>query len=263
MIKLITTDLDGTLVDDLKRIPEDFWEVQKKLEERGILFAVASGRQYYSLADKFDSIKDNILFLAENGAYVKYKNEEIHVDPMSKSAANQLIETARKIEGAFPVLCGRKSAYIENTNEDFLKEIGNFYKKFEIIEDLKRVEDVVFKVTLCDFMDAERNSYLYYKDYEKDYKIAVGGKIWLDISNPNADKGNAIKKIQEKFGITFEETVVFGDFLNDLEMMKVAHYSYAMKNAHPEIIKASRFVTEFDNNNNGVLKTIKKLLLPE
>ena len=144
-----------------------------------------------------------------------------------------------------------------------MKEIGNFYKKFEIVEDLKRVEDVVFKVTLCDFMDAERNSYLYYKDYEKDYKIAVGGKIWLDISNPNADKGNAIKKIQEKFGITFEETVVFGDFLNDLEMMKVAHYSYAMKNAHPEIIKASSFVTEFDNNNNGVLKTIKKLLLLE
>src|SRR5487761_1996750 len=121
MIRLITTDLDGTLVDDLKRIPEDFWEVQKKLEERGILFAVASGRQYYSLADKFESIKDNILFSAEN----------------------QFVETARKIKGAFPVLCGRKSAYIENTNEDFLKEIGSFYKTFEIVEDLKRVEDVV------------------------------------------------------------------------------------------------------------------------
>ena len=53
--------------------------------------------------------------------------------------------------------------------------------------------------------------------------------------------------------------MVFGDYLNDLEMMQNAKYSYAMKNAHPEIIKVSNFVTKYDNNENGVVRTIREL----
>ena len=53
--------------------------------------------------------------------------------------------------------------------------------------------------------------------------------------------------------------MAFGDFLNDYEMMEVAGHSYAMKNAHPEIKKISRYITEFDNDNNGVVDTIQKV----
>ena len=67
--------------------------------------------------------------------------------------------------------------------------------------------------------------------------------------------------IQDKFTISANETLVFGDFLNDKEMLEQARFSFAMKNAHPELIEVARFVTEFDNNHNGVVETIRKVCL--
>ena len=90
--------------------------------------------------------------------------------------------------------------------------------------------------------------------------MAVAGAIWLDITNATASKGNAIKAIQEKLKVLPEETLVFGDYLNDLDMIENAGYSYAMKNAHPQILKAAKYITELDNNHFGVTHTIKQLL---
>ena len=261
MIKLIITDLDGTLLDDNKNIPPDFWDMHRKLVDKGILFAVASGRQYYNLLDRFWPIRDNTLFIAENGAFVNYRGEELHQSPLAKTSANKLIEIGRGINGAYVILCGKKSAYIESTNDAFLSISRGYFKHLEIVEDLTQVEDIMLKVTLWDFIDSETNSYPHYKSLAHDFKIAVAGKTWLDISSIKADKGAAILKIQDQFGISFNETLVFGDFLNDLEMMHVAKYNYAMKNAHPLILQASGFVTEFDNNQNGVIETIRKLKL--
>ena len=64
-----------------------------------------------------------------------------------------------------------------------------------------------------------------------------------------------------KLGITKEETMAFGDYLNDYEMLQESGLSYAMKNSHPDLLKVARFVTEYDNNNNGVVETIRKVLI--
>ncbi|MFO7720710.1 MAG: HAD hydrolase family protein, partial [Gillisia sp.] len=89
--------------------------------------------------------------------------------------------------------------------------------------------------------------------------VAIAANIFLDITSLTANKGNAIKGIQKELNISPDETLVFGDYLNDLEMMQNTKNSYAMKNARPEIIGASCFITLFDNNENGVLKTIAQL----
>lgn len=263
MIKLVVSDMDGTLLDDHKNLPADFFEVINRLQQKDILFCVASGRQYYTLLEEFYDIRDSIVFCAENGTYVVYKNNVIHSDIMDKSAALPLIEIGRKINNAFLVLCCKGGAYVENTNVDFLNEVRKYYKKLEIVDDLTQVDDQILKVTLCDFGDSEKNSYTYYNHVESDFKVAISGKIWLDITNLSANKGAAIQKLQKDFNISFDETLVFGDFLNDLDMMKNAKFSYAMKNSHPEILEAASFVTEFSNNESGVTKTIKKLCFPE
>jgi hydroxymethylpyrimidine pyrophosphatase-like HAD family hydrolase len=81
----------------------------------------------------------------------------------------------------------------------------------------------------------------------------------LDISNLNSNKGTAIKFLQEKMNITPEQTMVFGDYLNDLEMLEAATFSFAMKNAHEEVKKTARFMTE-NNSNLGVEKIIEQVL---
>ena len=82
----------------------------------------------------------------------------------------------------------------------------------------------------------------------------------MDITNIKSSKGNAVALVQQKLGITPEETLVFGDYYNDLTMFDKAYYSYAMKNAPYDVKSHARFVTNYENGENGVIRTIKELL---
>ena len=260
MIKLVITDMDGTLLDDNHKINDEFWEVFEKLKEKGIYFASASGRQYYNLLKNLERIKDDIYFVAENGTYMVHRGEELFINSLPMDDARKLITKARRVESADIVLCGKKSAYVESNNTRFIEEVEKYYDRYEVVEDLLEVEDDVLKVTLCDFTGAEKNSHPHFTDYEKNYKITVSGSIWLDIVNKDANKGVAIEKLQEMLGVSPKETVAFGDYLNDVEMLSDAYYSYAMENAHPELKKSARFIAK-SNNENGVVEKIKELIL--
>lgn len=260
-IKLIVTDLDGTLFNSNHQLPFDFWQVAQQLQQQNITLAIASGRQFYNIITIFDKIKERTVFLAENGTYAYYKGKELFVNPLLKAAAVQFIKIGRTVKDAFVIVCGKESAYVESDNEKFLSEARKYYTRLKIVSDLTQVNDTILKVTMCDFNDVPNNSYLYFKEFEFQYKVAISGAIWLDITNFSANKGVAVKTIQQQLGISYDETMVFGDFLNDLEMMQTAKYSYAMKNAHPEIIQAAGFITDLDNNNCGVTHTINQEIL--
>lgn len=260
-IKLIVSDLDGTLLDSNHNLPTDFWEIEQQLADKNILFAIASGRQLFNIISLFDRIKERTLFLAENGTFAYYKGEELFINDLPKPNAIEFIKIGRTVKDGYVILCGKKSAYVENTDERFLTEVRKYYTKLQIVDDLTQVDDVVLKVTICDFNDVPTNSYLYFKEFENDFKVAISGLIWLDVTSFTANKGVAIEIIQKKLAISKEETMVFGDFLNDLEMMETAEFSFAMKNAHKDIIEISNYTTDFDNNTNGVTQTIEKYLL--
>lgn len=261
MIKLVVTDMDGTLLSDKKEIHPSFWRMHQQLMERGIVFSVASGRQIYSLEATFADIKQGTLFIAENGTYVRYNGEDVYLNSLDTSHLPQLIATARQLQGAEMVLCCKNSAYIEQRDPAFVKEVSKYYHHLKVVDDLNKVDDTPLKVAIYDYIGAEINSFPAFGAFMNAYKITVSGHEWLDITNTTANKGTAIERAQKKLGILKEETMAFGDFLNDREMMQAAGHSFAMKNAHPEILKISRFVTEKDNNNNGVVDTIQKKLI--
>ena len=258
MIKLIITDLDGTLLNDNKQIPLEFWRVEQELRSKGIQWILASGRQYYTIKEQFSTIIDYVYILAENGAFVMKGDDEIHIDPMDRELANKLIIKGREVTDAWPVLCGRDSAYIENDNKSLLKEVHKYYKRLKIVDDLTKVDDLVLKLTLCDFKGAQENSFHYFTDLNWNCRIAVAGEIWLDMTNLDANKGTALKKIMDHSGIKPNEVMAFGDYMNDYDMIKIAHHSYAMKNSHPDLIEAARNITYHDNNNDGVIHELKE-----
>ena len=255
--------MDGTLLNDQHEIHPDFWKIEEELNKKGIMFSVASGRQYYNLESKFERIKERMLFFAENGTYVLHKGKELYVNSMDAQAARKFIEIGRKLEDTQIILCGKESAYVEYNDEEFIREIKQYYERLIVVKDLQQVEDTILKVTICDYRGVEENSYHSFKSFENEFKVAIAANIFLDITSLTANKGNAIKGIQKALNISPDETLVFGDYLNDLEMMQNTTNSYAMKNAHSEIIAASKFITIFDNNENGVLKTIAQLGLLE
>ena len=260
MIKLIVTDLDGTLLNSHHEIPADFWALEEKLRSKNIQLAIASGRQYYNIEALFEPIKEHILILAENGTFVKQNDKELFVNEMNIDEARKFIEIGRKIPNSYMILCGKNAAYVDNPEKDFFNTVHQYMERLVVVPDLMQVEDTILKVTVCDFDNAERNSYPHFIPYINQYKVAVAGHFFIDITPMNSNKGEAVKRTQELYNIGYEETMVFGDMLNDLEMMQAAQYSFAMKNAHPQIKETAQNITEFDNNEDGVVREIQRFL---
>ena len=260
MIKLIVSDMDGTLLDDNKKLHDDFWDTFYKLKEKGIYFVPASGRQYFNIYEYFKRIKEGLIILAENGSYIVEDGKELYSKCLERKDALELIEASRKIPTANVIFCGKKKAYLEKNIPEFIKEVEKYYTAYEIVEDITKVEDEPLKITICDLTGAEKNSYPFLEKYNKDFKVAVSGFIWIDITHKDSNKGIGLSVLQKKLGITKEETIVFGDYLNDWELMQQGKYNFAMENAHPELKKIAAY-NGGDNNDSGVVKSIKKYVL--
>lgn len=259
-IKLIVADMDGTLLNSQNEIHPEFYPTFEKLKEKNILFAIASGRQYFNLLERFDALKNDIIFMAENGSYVLHKNKQILLSSLERETAMKLLDVSRTLKHAYRIVCGAKFAYIEQNESEFIEQVEKYYKRYKIVDDLKQIDDDILKITICDLTGTKDNNSSAFAEFENDLLIAISGKIWLDISTKIANKGYAVKKTQEIFNISPEETMVFGDYLNDLQLMDSAFYSFAMENAHPEIKKTARFRAK-SNDENGVVEGIKEFVL--
>jgi len=263
-IRLIAADMDGTLLDDDNELHEHFWPLVHELNRLGILFCPASGRQYYNLRERFADIADEIVFIAENGTYVVRQGREVSSDCLKWSDARRLVSTMRETVAtgvdAGVVVCGKRSAYIERSDSRFRAEIDRYYARLEVVDDLLAVsDDDVLKVSVFDFGSAEVTTAPGLAGFHQTHLVTVSSAHWVDITSLTANKGGAIRHLQEAFDITPAQTMVFGDFLNDLEMMDAADYSFAMDNAHPLLRERARYVAP-PNRENGVVRTISSVL---
>lgn len=255
-IKLIATDMDGTLLDPNHQLNELFFPTFKRLQEHGVVFSVASGRQLYNLQKQVSEISESVYFVAENGSFVVYQDEELLVESLDPEFARDLVRIGREIPESYLIICGKKKAYVENNDPEFLEELQLYFERFELVDDLLNIEDDEFlKFTVANLKGTEEFVYPHFKHLEENAQVKISGKIWLDISHKNANKGRAIRVLQDRFGISKDETMVFGDFLNDLEMLQEAKYSFAMKNAHPSVIEIANFKAA-GNDENGVVKIL-------
>ena len=262
-IRLIVTDMDGTLLDDAKRMPEGLWPVLAQLRERGVVFSPASGRQYATLAEQFAGAEQGMVFIAENGAYVVRDGAELSADPLPAADVVRLVTSVRQLaargQDVGVVVCGKRSAYIERSDEPFLAEVRKYYVRHRLVEDVAAVDDDVIKVAVFDFGSVEAATAPALAPFTATHRVVVSGEHWVDVMNSTADKGAAVRRLQQALGITPAQTLVFGDYLNDLGMLDAAEWSFAMANAHPEVARRARHRAP-SNNDNGVLRTIARLL---
>ncbi len=258
MIKLIAADMDGTLLDSQKRLPPDLFDVLGKLRERGVRFAVASGRQYYNLVKQFPGMENEILFLCENGTMIFDKGAPIFLEPMEKRDWQALVKQLREIPGACPILCCPDTAYCEDFGAEFAENASMYYEKLKYVDDLLKVEANVCKIAVYDLKDAETNSYpAMKKAAEGRFQVTLSGERWIDIMG-ESNKGTALTALEKLCGVSPEETMAFGDYLNDTQMMRACFTSCAMENAHPDLKKLARFWVP-SNDENGVIRTIRRM----
>ncbi|MBJ2176375.1 HAD family phosphatase [Aureibaculum sp. A20] len=258
-VKLVVTDMDGTLLNANHEVSPRFFSLYQELKGY-IHFVAASGRQYQSMTAKLETIKDDITIIAENGGIAMQGNTEIMLTHLPDEKIQHLIPLIRQIVGGYIVLCGKKRAYIETEDQSFISLFDEFYNTYEIVKDLTEVtDDDILKIAVYHFNSSETFLYPKLQHLERELKIKVSGQNWLDISDLNANKGYALSHLQQSMGVTKAETMVFGDYNNDLEMLALAHFSYAMENAHPNVKEVANFLTK-SNLEQGVEIVLEQLL---
>lgn len=258
-IRLVVTDMDGTLLNSRHEVSERFFELQAALQQKGIRFAAASGRQYQSIANKLERIEEQMIFIAENGGLVRYRGKELLSTPLDKGLSREVLKVLSTVEGAHSVLCGKQQAYLEDPGPAFLKHLKEYYTSYEIIESLQGFEGEIMKIAVYHFDNSEAYIYPAVQPFEDRLKVKVSGRNWVDLSDQKAHKGHALQLVQEVLGIGPEQTMAFGDYNNDLEMLERAAFSFAMENAHPNVKRVARFTTS-SNEKGGVEQVLEDLL---
>lgn len=257
-IALVACDMDGTLLDEHSKLVPEFWPLLQQLTDLGILFVPASGRGYGALADMFPPAE--LGFIAENGNLVMLKGEEVFSAALDASAVRQALGILRGVGGRNfgAVYCGKSQAYTERTDHAFLAEAGKYYTSLVSVPDLADIRDDCLKIAIFDF-ESSVPIFEALSPLEKDNQVVLSGPNWVDVMRAGVDKGTGLNVLQEVLGVTPEQTVVFGDFHNDLPMFDHAAHAFAVENGHPDVREAADWVIP-PNTQGGVLQVLSAVV---
>lgn len=262
MIKLVATDLDGTLLPPHEGVPEVTFEIIEKLYKKGVIFCAASGRQLPNLKLMFEPVLDKIAIIAENGGMVYYKGEVIYSNPTPADKILYALKIIDKEEGLHPLLSCSDCAYYQSGNEQFIDTVNASYSSAKRVDNLAAVTEfaTVYKISVWDEKPpCATHGGIILPPKIKELRTMVSGYDWLDVCVLNANKGEALKALMQRLDVSSDEVEAFGDHMNDLEMLQVCGHPYVTANAFAGL-KEKIKNTVPSNKDHGVIQKLKELL---
>ena len=285
MIKLIASDMDGTLLNSDHKIPKENIELIKFAQKNGIQFVVATGRAYYEALPALndESIKCDVISF--NGGIIYDKNGNIiNITPMKLKDLYYTIEILKSLEISYQLYTKNTiytnsietdiTAYIdlirangEEPNEQHLRQEARNRLALGHITEVNNIEL---------YLNQENNPAIKVigisNDLEKlkhatellsgndNISVTSSGANNVEIMDKKATKGEALKIVADIHDINLQNAIAIGDNLNDQAMLDIVEYSIAMKNGNKDLQKTSKFITEKTNSEGGVADSVMKLL---
>ena len=285
MIKLIASDMDGTLLNSDHKIPKENIELIKFAQKNGIQFVVATGRAYYEALPALndESIKCDVISF--NGGIIYDKNGNIiNITPMKLKDLYYTIEILKSLEISYQLYTKNTiytnsietdiTAYIdlirangEEPNEQHLRQEARNRLALGHITEVDNIEL---------YLNQENNPAIKVigisNDLEKlkhatellsgndNISVTSSGANNVEIMDKKATKGEALKIVADIHDINLKNAIAIGDNLNDQAMLDIVEYSIAMKNGNKDLQKTSKFITEKTNSEGGVADSVMKLL---
>jgi len=270
--KLICIDMDGTLLNDEKKISENNIRAIRLASGKGVRIAVCTGRIFTS-ADFFSEllgVKSPVI--ASNGAYIREKDrdEVVYKATLGVEKCKKLLSVFRQynlyphyytsdivfteklihssifyqeVNKTLPKDKQVKIIVVKDWNEIFEKYENEIFKGIAVDEDLEKLQSA--KNTL-------RNM--------EDFEVVSSRFDNFEVMNKGVSKGNAVKVLANYYGINSEQVICIGDSENDLSMIKFAGLGVAMGNGSQVVKEAAQYITD-SNNCDGVAKVIEKFVL--
>ena len=268
--KILFLDLDGTLLDDRKALTDGNRAALAGAISRGHRAVIASGRPLKSVqiqAARLGLDGPGCYAIAYNGAvlYDFTAQRQIFRRAMAPADLYAVFDEANR-RGLYIQTYDREDVVIEPRNDP---EIAGRYctriqLDYRVIQDVRRdLSEMPVKALCIDFDGQERTGALrrwVLDNMPGRLDSYFSDRNFLEIVTAGVNKGEGILKLCEILGIPPERTVAAGDEANDVDMIRTAGVGVAMANAIPEAKAAADYVTQRDNNHDGVSEIIDRFL---
>lgn len=260
MIKLIATDMDGSLLDSQKRFPPRFFETMDALQQQGVVFVAATGRSYPKQRVDFAPAATEPYFLCDNGALLMHRDEVLFSDWIAPEELNRMVDVLDALPEVEAVFCGEQGAWHHPVGGAFDRHLKSYFIDHHEVEDLHDLPDRILKIAVCDLRGSAGHSYpVMEKAFGERFNVVVSGPLWMDVMNKGINKGQTLAFLQRQLGIAPEETVAFGDYYNDVEMLGQAEYSFVMENAGDDMKRHGNFIAPH-HDEYGVQQVLEQIL---
>jgi Cof subfamily protein (haloacid dehalogenase superfamily) len=255
MSKIVFFDIDGTLLDHDKKLPDKTKEAIIELKKNGTFVAIATGRAPFM----FEGLRKELgidSYISFNGSYVVFENELIYKQPLHKHELEQLHTSAEQL-GHPMLFMDEKTMKSSVMHHKYIEECmgslkfphpqldPNFYHNREIFQSLLFIE--------------EKDINLYQGQYSQ-FEFIRWHRYSVDILPFGGSKAEGIKKMIDRLGFNIQDVYAFGDGLNDMQMLQTVGTGVAMGNALEELKTHAQFVTK-DVNEDGIWFGLKELNL--
>lgn len=285
MIKLIASDMDGTLLNHNHKIPKENVELINYAKNQGIEFIVATGRAYYEALPALNEENINCDVISFNGGIVYDKNGNIiSITPMLPKDLYYTIEILKSFDISYQ-LYTKNTIYTKSIETDINAYI-DLIRSNGYDPDVEHLRAEAQQKLDVGYITEVENIELYLNEKENppikiiaisndisklenaakllsentSISVTSSGANNIEIMHKNATKGEALKEIAKIYGINLENAVAIGDNLNDQAMLDIVGYSVAMKNGNTILKEQAKYVTEKTNSEGGVADTIFKLI---
>lgn len=267
MIKLITIDVDGTLVTPLKRLTKENIAAIEKAKKAGIHIALVSGRPFHSMVDlnkRLGLDKKGHFTICQNGSYV--------FDNFSQKPMFGTFQSPIDLVKIEKLLKNFRLDISAMDGENFYsnKKRSNIYTKIDakihkmpikIVDYENLPEDMEFGRFMALGSKGEIKRFVENMpdEIKNNYYPVQTAPFLVEIMNKNTNKGYAISQMADKLGYKMEEVMAIGNEKNDIPMLEAAGFAVAMGNAVDELKKHADYITK-SNLKSGVGYAIDKLL---
>lgn len=263
MIKLIVTDMDGTfLKSDSKFNRKRFENLKDTLESKGIRLAFVTGKQCERVEAIVGELANNTFIIGDSATRIKYNQRNIFEEIIPNHLGLKIIETIRKIDGEQTVIaCTPSTAYVQNDiSIEENKYVQASYENVTYIDNLQEVSENFLKITIHDYKGNCRDNVLHLEQqFDSQVYMVASEEWWIDITTKGVHKGSTVNYLQALLSISKEETIAFGDGLNDIELFETSKFKVAMDNAYEEL-KGKANLIAISNDRDGVLETLELLI---
>jgi len=259
-IKLVVSDVDGTLISESHQIGSKTQDLVHKLKQKNILFSLATQRIYSSLIPIISSLDIEIPVISLNGALVKSRKGDVLSKSVIKPAT---VEKALKLSKKYFVriaLCHNDEIIYTDDNsvlKDFMSRVGTTYRLVDSYDKyINEVLEVIMmgnEKKVIKTIQGKFKMPFSFSLKAKYYRSNSMDRIYnLEILRKGVSKKTGLKVLTKHLGIKKDEVLVFGDWYNDRDLFDFGGLNVALKNAVPELKAKANFITEKTNDEDGV-----------